>query len=399
MQREGCGQRVGVSAVEFQLSEGGVFRAQEVVQDILLPGREFHPEVGQGGFQRIHVDALGVDLPHQRRKTPGQGGPERIERFRGAERPPQVARLHFGPDRRRVGPEFQTRRPDAVRLHAVADGDAVQRDAGVVTPRSGGRGLGVEEEEPADRLREESQCREVEPSDLSRHADLLLLPAHPAVDSEGDPQRRVAVFDPSREPLLRQIGFHADPSEVAASILRMGNLQPDPAPRRRAERIEPFALCVERQIEPSERVVGQEAVQREAVAAEFGRILLLPAVEATLQSDTPSAGGQERRQSIGSAVGRGRALQSDAFGQRHPAAQRRVGQDLQQEGRVAEIAPEAGRCRYPLRVERIFRRPVHGQREMPGRGEFETDAGELLQRAVGCKMQPQRPVVQRCGEQ
>ena len=246
LQPERHGQRVALRAAHLQPTECHLLRAQEVVQDVVPSGRELQPEVGQGGSQRIHVEPLGAYLLHQHFDAPGQGRFQRIECLRGPKLQAQIPRLHLGPGLRRVGAEDRTGGANAIDLRTGPDGDTVQGDPGVVASGTVGRGFGIEEKQPADRLGNDAQCRKVEPPDLPGNPGLLPLFAQHSFDSERKVQGRIAIFDPAGEPSLRKPGLHAEPAEVVPAILRPGNLQPELSPGSGRQRIEPFALCAER---------------------------------------------------------------------------------------------------------------------------------------------------------
>lgn len=59
-------------------------------------------------------------------------------------------------------------------------------------------------------------------------------------------------------------------------------------------------------------------------------------------------------------------------GDRHPAAQGRIGQQLHEEGHVAEVAFETGRSVQRFGVEEVLRPAVGGEVEVSGRRYVET---------------------------
>ena len=396
-QPERQGQGIAVRTVKLQGPECGPFCPEEVVHDVVGPGREPQPEVGQYGLQRIHVETQVQHLPFQRFDAPGQERLQRIERFGREEVQMQISRLYPGACCGRIGPECETERTHPVDWCAVPEGDAVQGDAGVVTFRCG-RGFGIEVEYPSDRLGDESQCRQIEPSDAPRCPELLPFAGHFSCNSEREPQGRIPVLDPSRQLLLRQFGLQPDPSEVVPAVRSPGNVQPDPASGLGGPWIETLALRRECQVEPSERIVRQKTPHRETVTTNRRVVSLPRSVEPSLQCDTTLLGIHFRSQRVVPAVRRCRPRPCDSFREVQTPAQCRVGQDLQQERRIAEFAPEACRCRQPLRFERITGLAVQRKGKPFGRGELQPDLSELLQGSRRGEMQAEQPVIQCRGD-
>ena len=175
------------AAPDFQRVERGFPASQQVVQDVVPPGRGLQVEVGKHGLQLLYIDALEAYLPCQCVGAPGQGRYQRIQRTAGGEPQRQVAGRYLGAGRGRVGCERDARGTDAVGAVAIPDFDAVQSDAGDIAAPTGGRGRGVEQERSADPLRGESHLREVEIGDFARDTHLLLLLGQHAGEQQRQP--------------------------------------------------------------------------------------------------------------------------------------------------------------------------------------------------------------------
>lgn len=349
------GLRAVVAAPDFQRFERGFPAFQQVVQDVVPSGGGLQVEIGKHGLQLLHVDVLETDLPRQRVGAPGQGRDQRVQRTAGRELQRQVAGRHPGAGRSGVGCERDAGGADAVGAGAVPDFDAVQSDAGGITARPGGRGRGVEQERSADPLRGESHLRKVEPGDFAREAHLLPLPGQCAGEEQRQPQGFVPVGEFSGEAVLFEVSFYPDAAEVAAAVLRAVYLCPEARPGLRLERIEPGAPGRQREVEHPQRVGRQEPVDRETVAPELGVVALLSGIETAVQDNPAGIDGKCRGDRECAPVGPGRAVEPDLVGNRHTAAQGRIGQQFHEEGQVAEIAFEAGGGVQRLGVEQILR--------------------------------------------
>ena len=224
------GQRVAVHPFGVQRVEGDFPGFQQTVEDVVGTRRDPQGEVGKCGFQLLHVDALRVDLPGQRPGAPGQRRDQRVRGFGRGECQRQVSGSYFGPGCSRVGAERNARRADAVRPVFVPDFDAVQCDPGGVVALSGGGCGGIQRKRPADRLRGDAQCRQVEPEDVAREVDALFPFGQRPGDEQQQPERLVAVGEPSRKALAVECCVEFDTPEVAAAELRAVDLRPEGGP-------------------------------------------------------------------------------------------------------------------------------------------------------------------------
>ena len=170
---EGYRQGVAIHAFDVQRAERHFFCFQKIIQDIFASGRDTQAEIGQCGFQGLHVDALCPYLPCEYVGAPRQGRNQRVHGPGGDECQRQVAGCQFGPRRRRVGAQRQARRTDAVCAVPGSDLDAVQGYPGRIAAGVRGGRPGLQRKRPADFLRGDSQLCQVEIEDVAREPDFL----------------------------------------------------------------------------------------------------------------------------------------------------------------------------------------------------------------------------------
>ena len=266
---------------------------------------------------------------------------------------------------------------------------------GGIAAGAGRRCLGVEQERTAEPLRDETHLCEVEIGDSACEAHLLPLLGQRTGERQRHPQGRIPVGEGARKTVVFQIRLQPDAAEVVTAVLRMVDLRPEARPGPGFERVESGAPGGQREVEHPQRVGRQEAAGREAVAPELGVVALLPGIETPVQNDAAGIDGKCRGDRECAPVGPGRAAKSDPVGDRHPAAQGRIGQQLHEEGHVAEVAFETGRSVQRFGVEEVLRPAVGGEVEVPGRRYVETDPADVGQGSRRGQFHPDRAVVQR----
>lgn len=388
------GQRVAVRPFGVQRVEGDLPGFQQAVEDVVGTRRDPQGEVGERGFQLLHVDALRVDLSGQRPGAPGQRRDQRVSGLGRGERQRQVAGSRFGPGCGRVGVQRDARRADAVRPVFVPDFDAVQRDAGGIGALSGGGCGGIEGERSADRLRADAQRGQVEPEDAAREADALFAFGQRSGDGQQQPERLVAVGDPSRKTLAVEFCVEFDAPEVASAELRAADLRPEARPGPGQQRVEARAAGLQGQVDDPQRIGREETVEREAVGPDRGVVTLFAGVEPPLHGKFTAVGRECRSRRERPPVRPGGAAEPDQGRNRHAPPQGRVGEQRLEERKVPEVALEAGRRLHPVGVEQVFRRGVGLEVEVSGRRDFQLRLSDVAQSSRRGERQPDGPVVQ-----
>lgn len=209
-------------------------------------------------------------------------------------------------------------------------------------------------------------CARSNPATLPGEAHLLPLPGQCAGEEQRQPQGFVPVGEFSGEAVLFEVSFYPDAAEVAAAVLRAVYLCPEARPGLRLERIEPGAPGRQREVEHPQRVGRQEPVDRETVAPELGVVALLSGIETAVQDNPAGIDGKCRGDRECAPVGPGRAVEPDLVGNRHTAAQGRIGQQFHEEGQVAEIAFEAAEAFNDSGSSRFCARPSAVKSRCPG---------------------------------
>ena len=245
---EGYRQGVAIHAFDVQRAERHLFCFQKIIQDIFASGRDTQAEIGQCGFQGLHVDALCPYLPCEYVGAPRQGRNQRVHGPGGDECQRQVAGCQFGPRRRRVGAQRQARRTDAVCAVPGSDLDAVQGYPGRIAAGVRGGRPGLQRKRPADFLRGDSQLCQVEIEDVAREPDFLFPFGQRARDQQQQPQRLVTVGQAAGKLSSFEVCVQLHASEIPAAELRPVNLQADVPPGLRPERIESAAPGLQRQV-------------------------------------------------------------------------------------------------------------------------------------------------------
>ena len=224
----------------------------------------------------------------------------------------------------------------------VPDFDAVQRDAGGVGALSGGGCGGIEGERSADRLRADAQRGQVEPEDAAREADALFAFGQRSGDGQQQPERLVAVGDPSRKTLAVEFCVEFDAPEVASAELRAVDLRPEARPGPGQQRVEARAAGLQGQVDDPQRIGREETVEREAVGPDRGVVTLFAGVEPPLHGKFAAVGRECRSRRERPPVRPGGAAEPDQGRNRHAPPQDRVGEQRLEERKVPEVALEAG---------------------------------------------------------
>ena len=374
-------QRIPMHGLHTQRVERSPAHLQQIVHDVVAPGRQVQPEGRKRSPQPLHVEVLGAQLPQQRVGSDSEGRRERIERPGRREGEREITRAKRGPRRQAVRGEARSGRADAVRAAVAADFDAVQPDPGRKAP-PGGRGLGIERQRAAERLGHHPEGRQIDLRHAAREGKALRLRRQFSLYLQRKPQRLVVVEQAPREAVLRQIGFEFEPAQIASLPDHAADLRPQGCRGPRRKRIEPLAAGREKQVEHAERVGREEGPEREAVAAQQGVVTLRPAVVASVEKQPPLPGRQRRRAIVSRTVSPDPALQPDPAGDCHAAAQRRVGQQRQQRIQVVEITPEAEVGRQTPGIGQVTHRTVRLYRSQPGRRDAQRQPPDVAQRTV-----------------
>ena len=387
--------RAVVRSGDMQSPERSALRPQKIVEYVVPSGLGLQPEARKHVLQLLHVERLFPQLPPQRLRGARCGREERIGRRGGRERQYEIPGPDLGPDRRRVGPDGHARGTDAVGTVSVAYPDTVQRQRGGIGPLLRGRGAEVEAEGPADPVRRHAQRRQIELRDTPRQPYRLPLAGHLSREVQRQTQRLVAIGDPARKAAALQHGVDPDAAEIASGILQTLRSGAHRDHRLRREGIETRAAGLRREIDRPERIGRQERPEREAVAPHPRFVGLSRRIEPSRGREAASADLKRRIRRHRTAVQLRRAAQGHPRGNRHAAAQRRVGQQRFEKLQFAEIPLETDRNGRRPSFRQVLRPAFRPQAAMPGHGELQPDPAQVGQCPGGRQRQAHLAVAQR----